>query len=94
MTSKERKGKKNDKYAAEKFLSQLVVNPTRASGLGETHILDLVITDDPAALDNIELLSPLGKSDNAVLKIKCNVYRLPQIQRKINSILRRVTSLS
>ena len=55
------------------FLSRLVVDPTRARGLDEPHILDLVITDDPAALDNIGLLSPLGKSDHVVLKIKCNV---------------------
>ena len=41
--------------------------------MDSAHILDLVITDDPAIVENIELLSPLGKSDHAVLQIKCNL---------------------
>jgi len=75
------------------FSSQLVVNPTRARGLDEPHILDLVITDDPAALDNIELLSPLGKSDHAVLKINCNVQAYTDTAED-KFIFNKVTTLS
>jgi len=76
-----------------KFSSQLVVNPTRARGLDEPHTLDLVITDDSAALDNIELLNPLGNSDHAVLKIKCNVQASTDTAED-KFIFNKVTSLS
>ena len=34
-------------------------------------MLDLVITDTYDIIDNIDFLSPLGKSDHAILSIKC-----------------------
>jgi len=49
-------------------LSQLVVNPTRVRGLDKPHILDFVITDDPAALDNIELLSNKSIGGKATMR--------------------------
>ena len=42
------------------------MNPTRVRGQNEPHVLDLVLTDDEI-IDDIEYLSPLGKSDHAVL---------------------------
>jgi len=47
------------------------MNPTRVRGHNEPHILDLVLTDDEI-IDNIEYLSPLGKSDHALLSLTCN----------------------
>ena len=41
------------------------MNPTRARAQNEPHILDLVLTDNEI-IDDIEYLSPLGKSDHAV----------------------------
>jgi len=34
-------------------------------------VLDLVITDTYDIIDDIDFLSPLGKSDHAILSIKC-----------------------
>ena len=75
-------------------MSQLVVNPTMARNLDEPHKLDLVITDDPTALDNIELLSPLVKSDHAVLKIKCNVQASTDTAEDKFNFNKGITSLS
>ena len=44
----------------DNFLSQHIMNLTRARGQNEPHILDLVLTDDQI-IDDIEYLSPLGK---------------------------------
>ena len=46
------------------------MNPTRARGQNEPHILDLVLNDDKI-IDDIEYLSPQGKSDHAVLFLTC-----------------------
>jgi len=54
------------KTMQDNFLSQHIMNPTRVRGQNEPHILDLVLTDDQI-IDDIEYLSPLGKSDHAVL---------------------------
>ena len=43
-----------------------IMNQTRARGQKEPNILDLVLTDDQI-IDDIQYLSPLGKSDHAVL---------------------------
>jgi len=50
----------------DNFLSQHIMNPTRAIGQNKPHILNLVLTDDEI-IDDIEYLSQLGKSDHAVL---------------------------
>ena len=55
----------------DNFLIQNVVSPTRARGLDEPHLLDLVITNE-SYIEHIEHMSPLGKSDHSVLFIKCS----------------------
>jgi len=46
------------------FLIQHVTFPTRARGVNEPSLLDLIISKDDF-IDNIEYLSPLGKSDHS-----------------------------
>ena len=36
------------------------------------HLLDLVITETPDIIEDIDTTSPLGKSDHAVLKLNVN----------------------
>jgi len=50
---------------------QHVQTATRVRRTNTHHVLDLVVTDTYDIIDNIEILSPLGKSDHAVLNIKC-----------------------
>jgi hypothetical protein len=59
------------KTVQDNFLMQHVMQPTRVRGLNEPRILDLVLTDENF-VDNIEYLSPLGKSDHAVIYFSCN----------------------
>ena len=62
--SKEFKFLETIKYC---YFTQHTDKPTRGR-LGETaNTLDLVISDDPGRVDEIEYQSPLGKSDHAVL---------------------------
>ena len=62
--SKEFKFLETIKYC---YFTQHVDKPTRGR-IGETsNILDLVITADPERIDEVQYLSPLGKSDHSVL---------------------------
>lgn len=54
------------------LLIQNVDTVTRARGLAAPHILDLVISND-SFVNDINYLSPLGKSDHAVLYFSCNM---------------------
>ena len=56
----------------DNFLIQHVLCPTRIRGLQKPNILDLVISNDDFVGD-IEYLSPLGKSDHAVLLFSVSV---------------------
>ena len=56
------------------FLMQHITFPTRARGSNEPSLLDLVISNDDF-IDNIEYLSPLGKSDHSVLSISCKIQQ-------------------
>ena len=58
----------------ENFLIQHVVEPTRQRGLDTPHTLDLIISTDDC-LSEIEHLSPLGLSDNSVLKFSYQFYK-------------------
>ena len=53
---------------------QHITFPTRARGSNEPSLLDLVISNDDF-IDNIEYLSPLGKSDHSVLSISCKIQQ-------------------
>ena len=55
----------------ENLLCQHVLLPTRMRGSCNPHILDLIITNDDNMVDTINYLSPLGKSDHAVLYFEC-----------------------
>ena len=50
---------------------QHVDKPTRQRGDDEPSILDLVISRE--YLSKLEYLSPLGKSDHAIIKLECEV---------------------
>ena len=54
------------------FLIQHVQTATQVRGSDTPHVLDLVITDTYDIIDDIDTLSPLGKSDHAILSIKCH----------------------
>ena len=55
----------------DNFLIQTVNLPTRLRGQDTPHILDLVISNDDI-VNNIEYLSPLGKSDHLILQVMLN----------------------
>ncbi len=55
----------------DNYILQNVDQPTRARNNDTPHILDLVLTNYDY-VENIDYKSPLGKSDHALLQIKCN----------------------
>jgi hypothetical protein len=59
-------------------LIQHVFSPTRGRGTQTPSILDLVITNGDF-VESVHHLSPLGKSDHAVLYIKCKLSIINQI---------------
>ena len=59
----------------DNFLSQHVHHPTRARGHDTPHILDLVVTNEDFIRD-IEILSPVGKSDHSVLGISIDIKKV------------------
>ena len=48
------------------------MQPTRARGSDDPHILDLILTNDDF-LEDILYYSPIGKSDHSVIVFKCNL---------------------
>jgi len=46
---------------------------TRTRGANELSLSDLVLISNDDFIDNIEYLSPLGKSDHNVLSISCKI---------------------
>ncbi len=56
------------------FLHQHVNKPTRFRGTDIPTILDLVFTNEPNMVENIEYLPGLGLSDHLVLSFKFNCY--------------------
>ena len=65
----------------DNFLFQHSNKPTRWRGTNEPSVLDLIITADDHAIEEIEYQSPLGKSDHCVLTFKY-VCSIPM--RKVN----------
>ena len=63
----------------DNFMFQIIDKPTRWRGTNIPNILDLVITKDEAAVEDIEYQSPLGKSDHCVV---CFSYVCSVILRK------------
>jgi len=48
------------------FLFQHFPSATRARGMDTPHLLDLVVTDVQDIIKDIDITSPLGKSNHAV----------------------------
>ena len=55
------------------FLQQLILNPTRHRSGQKSNILDLVLTNDESIVNNIQHLSPIGKSDHDVLLLTLDI---------------------
>ena len=58
------------------YFIQHVNKATRHRKDQESNILDLVLTQDDADIQDIEHCSPIGKSDHELLKIKTNIIKL------------------
>ena len=66
----------------EKFLEALrdsyyyqhVLEPTRARGVDEPSLLDLILTGEENQVSDLEYLAPLGKSDHSVLSFTFDCY--------------------
>ena len=58
----------------DSFLTQHIIKPTRARGTNKPSTLDLVMTNEEGMIQEIEYLSPLGKSDHTVLQFKPQCY--------------------
>jgi hypothetical protein len=65
----------------QNYLTQHVLEPTRARGSQTPSLLDLIISNDEF-IDNIDNLSPLGKSDHSVLCFNCSLTH-PVIVSKV-----------
>ena len=49
------------------YLEQIVDQNTRARGDNTTSLIDLILCYDPAEIENLKYLSPLGKSDHCII---------------------------
>ena len=58
----------------DNFLHQHVTTPTRGRGSDTPNLLDLVMTNDEQMINDIDHMSPLGKSDHSILALKLNCY--------------------
>lgn len=63
----------------ENFLSQHVMQPTRARSDDVPHILDLIITND-SFINDIQFFAPLGNSDHSVL---CATLETSGVNREV-----------
>ena len=52
----------------DNYLNQLVKKPTRKRGADRATLLDLILIQDEAKIENLEICSPFGHSDHAILK--------------------------
>ena len=55
------------------FLEQVITENTRARGTNVPSLNDLVLCNDRELINNINYLSPLGKSDHCVITFTYNV---------------------
>ena len=49
------------------YLEQIVDQNTRARGDNTPSLIDLILCYDPAEIENLKYLSPLGKSDHCMI---------------------------
>ena len=55
------------------FLEQVITENTRARGTNVPSLIDLVLCNDRELINNINYLSPLGKSDHCIITFTYNV---------------------
>ncbi len=60
----------------DSFLSQHVTQPTRIRGEQEPSLIDLILTNEPGMVDNVEIQSPLGSSDHGLLTFYFHCYTI------------------
>ena len=67
----------------DSFLHQHVDEPTRCRGTDDPSIVDLILTSEANQLNNLDYLSPLGKSDHCVLtfSVDCHTEGKPKSTR-------------
>ena len=53
------------------FMYQHVTQPTRGRGEDAPSLLDLILTNEQEMVSALKYISPLGKSDHAVLQFTC-----------------------
>jgi len=66
----------------DSFLIQHVLNPTRHVPTQRSSILDLVFTDNPNSIDNIEHYPPLGSSDHECLVFDFKCYTVSPLSEE------------
>ena len=62
------------KTLCDAYLFQHVLKPTRIRMSQEPSILDLIITNEEEMIEDMEYLSPLGKSDHIILMFNFRTY--------------------
>ena len=75
MTTKSNHVDKEFKFVEavrDSFNTQIVDRPTRGRGSDNPSLLDIILVNDITIVQNLEHMSPLGKSDHAVLKLTLN----------------------
>ena len=63
----------------DSYLIQHIETATRIRGDQEPSLLDLVLTNEEGMIEDLELLSPLGKSDHAVIDFSFRCYSTKSI---------------
>ena len=85
-TTKHVEESKEEKFLGtlrDSFLHQNVDEPTRCRGTDDPSLVDLILTGEANQAENMEYLSPLGKSDHSALTftIKCEADGKPKSER-------------
>ena len=62
----------------DNFLTQHVLSPTRQRGTDVPSLLDLVLSKNNL-VDNVEINSPIGKSDHATINVTLNIQAISDI---------------
>ena len=66
----------------DSFLTQLISKPTRGRGTDKPSLLDLVLTSDNGIVSSVEIASPLGNSDHALIITNIRCKPEFKVQRK------------
>ena len=83
MTSCDREKSHFINCIEDHYLTQHVKEATRCRGNDTPSVLDLVITNEEEMVDEIDIQSPIGKSDHAVIVLNMRCYIERNASRKI-----------